>query len=103
MKKENKKLIPQEIYDIFEEKMKNTKINFNFNSWSIEYNLLNRIFLCIFIFILIFVILQILSPELAVYWPYFSTTIFSLFVICPAINNYYESKKKMQKKQQVKL
>lgn len=100
MKKENtkKNLMPQKLYDIFEEKMKHTKIDFNFNRWSIEYNLLNRILLCVFIFILIFVILQILSPELSVYWPYFSTTIFSLFVIYPAINNYYESKKNNAKK-----
>lgn len=85
MKKENtnKNLMPQKLYDIFEEKMKHTKIDFNFNRWSTEYNLLNSIFLCVFIFILIFVILQTLSLQLVVYWLYFYITICSLFVILP--------------------
>lgn len=94
----NKNLIPQKLYDIFEEKMKHTKTDFNFNDWAIEYNLLWRIVLCVFIYSLIDVVLQTHFSQLVVYWVNFSIIIFSLFEICPAINNYYESKKNNAKK-----
>lgn len=94
----NKNLLPQKLYDIFEEKMKHTKTDFNFNDWAIEYNLLRRIVLCVFIYSLIDVVLQTFFSQLVVYWVNFSIIIFSLFEICLAINNYYESKKNNAKK-----